>query len=247
MRDAPAMNPATLSAMFAGLYPLRVAAAELRGEGDPSLLDPEEAAFVANAAVERVREFAAGRLCARRALAEFGIANFALKVAPDRRPLWPDALVGSITHTAGLCAAVVAERTLLAAIGLDTEVSGAVKRELWPGICVAREIEWLDSVEPARQAAAATLIFSAKEAFYKCQYPLTAERLNFSDLCVTVPDWGAPQGVFAVLPTRPLSLTDRPAPAAHATAPAALRGRFRFHEEFVSAAVHLPARERASQ
>ena len=78
LRDSAAANPATLSATFASLFPSGVVAAELRAPGDASLLWPEEAASVANAVPKRIQEFAAGRLCARRALAAMGVAPTAL-------------------------------------------------------------------------------------------------------------------------------------------------------------------------
>ena len=111
--------------------------------------------------------------------------------APDRQPIWPAGVVGSITHTEGLCAAVVAERKLLRGIGIDTEPACSVESALWPRILIRAELDWLASLERRDRAAAATLIFSAKEAAYKCQYPSTGERLSFSDLNVTVVDWGA--------------------------------------------------------
>jgi 4'-phosphopantetheinyl transferase EntD len=228
MHDSSARNnPATLSATFASLFPAGVVAAELRTPGDPSLLEPEEALAVASAVPERVQEFAGGRLCARRALAEFGIVDFPLRAAGDRQPIWPEFLVGSITHTQGICAAVLAARTRLAAIGVDTEVAVAVRRELWAGICVAAELAWLESLEIAAPAAA--LIFSAKEAFYKCLYPLWGARLNFHDVRVTVSGWPGSQGLLDIAPTRPIAL------------PAAVCATYRLHEEFVSTAVYVPA------
>jgi len=229
--DPPAANPATLSGTFASLFPLGVAAAELRTPGDASLLLPAEAQSMCNAVPKRIQEFAAGRLCARRALAEFGVADFPIRVARDRQPVWPGFLVGSITHTAGICAAVVAERARLIALGVDTEVVGAVKADLWPTICVSAETAWLDTLDPVQRAAAVTLIFSAKEAFYKCQYPLVGEWLNFHDLRVTPLDWGGAHGAFAVEATRPIALFD--------LAPSAVLGSYRFHEGFVSAGVSL--------
>ncbi len=238
---APAVNPAILSATFASLFPSGVVAAELRAPGDASLLLPAEAQDMSNAVPKRMQEFAAGRLCARRALAEFGVADFPIRVARDRQPLWPGFLVGSITHTAGICAAVVAERARLIALGVDTEAVGAVKAELWPTICVSAETAWLDTLDPAQRAAAATLIFSAKEAFYKCQYPLVGEWLNFHDLRVTPLDWGAAHGAFAVEATRPIALFDRAPPVRTppVRAPSAVLGSYRFHEGFVSAGVSL--------
>jgi 4'-phosphopantetheinyl transferase EntD len=225
--QSSARNPATLSATFASLFPAGVVAAELRTPGDPSLLEPEEALAVARAVPRRAQEFAAGRLCARRALAEFGIVDFPVRAAGDRQPIWPEFLVGSVTHTQGICAAVLAARTRLAAIGVDTEVAGAVKRELWARICVAAELAWLESLEIAAPAAA--LIFSAKEAFYKCLYSWCGARLNFHDVRITVSDWPRSQGVLHIAPARPIALSAR------------VCATYRLHEEFVSTAVFLPA------
>lgn len=225
-------NPAHLSLSLQSLFPAGVVGAELREPGDASLLLPAEAEFLGRAVPKRVREFAAGRLCARRALAEFGIADFPVRTADDRQPVWPELLVGSITHTEGYCAAVVADRRRLSAIGIDCETVGHVTPELWAQILIPAESAWIASLTEVERAPAITLIFAAKEAFYKCQYPLTREWLNFSDLCVTAPAWGAAQGPFAVAATRPLAVFDR------AISPT---GAYRFHEGFVSAGISLPA------
>ncbi|HTB28541.1 MAG TPA: 4'-phosphopantetheinyl transferase superfamily protein [Steroidobacteraceae bacterium] len=235
---AAAPNPATLSTAFSELFPPGVAAAELRMPGDASLLYPEEAVSVAKAVPKRVGEFAAGRLCARRALAEFGITGVPLTMAPDRAPVWPESMVGSITHTRGLCAAVVAERRRFASLGIDVEVAGDVKRDLWRHICVAAESAWLESLPVSAQASAATLLFSAKEAFYKCQYSITRERLNFSDLHAKVAESGEAggsgrEGTVLVTPTRPLSIAT--------STSATFRGRYLFRDPHVAVAMYLPA------
>jgi 4'-phosphopantetheinyl transferase EntD len=229
------MNEPLLSTPFAALFPEGAVAAELRGPGAAACLKPEEARSVEHAVPKRIQEFAAGRQCARRALAELGRLDVSIPVAHDRQPLWPPGVVGSITHTAGLCAAVVAESTRLAALGVDTELSGAVKPELWRTICVADECAWISALAPGERPAAVTLLFSAKEAFYKCQYPLLGERLSFDDLCVTVAAWGQGHGAFSVRPVRPIALFERIGAAE------SLPGAYRFHEEFVSAGVCLPS------
>ena len=227
-----AMNPATLSTPLARLFPPGAIAADLRGPGDPLLLLPTEAAYVARAVPKRVQEFAAGRLCARRALAEFGIEDFAIRVADDRQPIWPESMVGTITHTLGYGAAVVAERRSAAALGLDSEVVGGVSAEIWPSICESRDRAWIESLPAADQAAAVTLIFSAKEAFYKCQYALVRERLSFHDVSVEVAEWGAASGEYRIHATRSIALCTRTA--------LPLSGRFLFHEGLVTAGLALP-------
>ncbi len=233
LSDFTAMNPARLSAPLGQLFPAGAVAAELRTPGDPDLLLPTEAAHLGRAVPARLQQFAAGRLCARRALAQFGIEDFPLRSADDRQPIWPPAVVGSITHTAGFCAAAVAERTCIRALGLDSEVVGDINVEIWPSICTPAEIAWVGSRPNVQRAAAVTLVFSAKEAFYKCQYPLAREALNFHDVSIEAVDWGGPAGVFRVQALRPLAL------ARHAPPPWA--GRYLFHEGFVTAGIGLAA------
>jgi 4'-phosphopantetheinyl transferase EntD len=219
-------NPARLSSSFQALFPPGIIAAESDQPGRVDLLLPAEAACLGRAVPERQQEFAAGRLCARRALAELDIENFALIAAPDRQPIWPAAIVGSITHTAGLCAAVVASGSRFAALGVDTEIVGRVTAELRTRICVASELDWIDSLPEARRAAASALVFAAKEAFYKCQSPLTGQWLGFQDVRIE-----AAADTFRVIPTRPIALTEV------VTSP--LTGRYHYHQEFVSAGIAL--------
>jgi len=207
------------------LFPPGAVAAELREPGDPQLLLPAEAMYVRRAVPKRVREFAAGRLCARRALAEFGIVDFPIQVADDRQPVWPGSMVGSITHTAGYGAAVVAERRSAAALGLDSEVVGDVKAELWPRVCVPTESAWVESLPASEQAAAVTLIFSAKEAFYKCQFPLSRAWVGFEDVSIEPVDWPASAGSLRVVPQNPLPVPDGWV--------ASLVGRFQFRDRWV--------------
>jgi 4'-phosphopantetheinyl transferase EntD len=219
-------NPARLSSSFQALFPPGVIAAESDLPGRVELLLPEEAACLGRAVAERQQEFAAGRLCARRALAELDIENFALIAAPDRQPVWPPAIVGSITHTVGLCAAVVARGSRFAGLGVDTEIVGRVTAELRARICVASELDWIDSLPEAKRAAAAALMFAAKEAFYKCQSPLTGQWLGFQDVRIE-----AAVDTFRVIPTRPIALTELTG--------SPLAGRYRYHKEFVSAGIAL--------
>ena len=207
---------------------------ERRAPGDPRDLLPSEAAPLARARPKRVQEYAAGRACARAALATFGVQGFALLTADDRQPLWPAGIVGSITHTAGLCAAAVARRASVSAVGIDSEIVGAPTPDIWSTICHPEELAWVGSLAPDRRPAAVTLLFSAKEAFYKCQYPLTREWLDFHDLRLDV-SWedARPGGEFAVQAMRTLRFER------HAGLP--LTGRYVFHEQFVSAAVSVTA------
>ena len=225
-------NPATLSPCLSELFPQGALTAELRGAGNPDALYPEEARHLKKAVRKRAEEFAAGRLCARLLLHELGMDNFAVEVGSERQPLWPASFVGSITHTTGFCAAVVAPRKCLRAVGIDTEIAGGVKPELWRSICTPEESAWLRSLSNSEQVAAATVIFSAKEAFYKCQFPLTQQYLGFHDVSVELPEWGQRCASFTVRANRSIELESK------ATLP--LQGRYLFHEQFITSGIALP-------
>lgn len=229
--DAAASNPATASPLLAGLFPAGVYAAQLCDLGAPECLLPDEAAQIERAAPSRKREFAAGRACARLAMAQLGVHEFALRNAADRQPLWPDGVVGSITHTTGYCGTVVGPGTRFLGLGLDTELATAVQEHLWTKICTGEELERLRGLSAASRVAAAALIFSAKEAFYKAQYPVTGERLNFIDVSVEAQPGARDDGQFAIRPQRALLLDRHDWHAA--------RGRFRYHGGYVTAGLAL--------
>ena len=209
MTPTKAENPPRTSTLLAELLPIGVITAELSGEGNPKLLLVDERQLLGRAVPKRAREFAAGRLCARYAVEQFGIENFAVGAHGDRRPRWPSFLTGSITHTDGLSAAAVGERVRFHAIGIDVERIGRVPGEIWSHILLASEMAWLKSLPVSEQAKVVTLMFSAKEAFYKCQYEVTRQWLEFKDVAVEFFSGNLDRGSFAVRPVRSIKLFER--------------------------------------
>jgi len=167
---------------LARLFPDDAVAFETNAAGDPSGLYPAEFEAIARAVPVRAQEFAAGRACARRALAALGVKPVALPVRADRRPAWPAGIRGSISHTPGLCVAVAAPASRLASVGIDVERLGRLREDLWHLIFTAGERAVLRSRPRDARGRDATLIFSAKEAFFKCQFELTSTWLEFADV-----------------------------------------------------------------
>jgi 4'-phosphopantetheinyl transferase EntD len=231
MNNFATVGLATLSDSLTTLFPQGAVCAQLIGRGDPQSLLPAEAQFLGRAVASRREEFAAGRACVRRALRELGILDLPVGVAEDRRPVWPQAITGSITHTKGFAAAVVARSSALRSLGIDTEKSGSVKPELWPRIC-GPESGWLGSLPEAERRAAATLIFCIKEAFYKCQYTITGQFLGFDAARVLINGWGETAGGFTVHAVEAMELTR------HVSLP--LVGRFLLQNDFVTAGAAVP-------
>ena len=141
---------------------------------------------MAGAHGKRRREFAAGRCSAHKALGELGITDFPVLAGPDRAPIWPGAVVGSITHTetrsGGYCGVAIAHRRLVAGLGVDAEPRQPLPADLWPRVLDADEKRAaLGAREPGVWAR---LVFSAKESVYKALSPLCGRFLDFSDVHV---------------------------------------------------------------
>lgn len=135
---------------------------------------------------ERRREFAIGRACARLALDEAGCGQPIVPRGPDRSPLWPAGYVGSITHTANYAAAAAAKSSRCQTIGIDAEVRGAVDNSLWPILFTQNEIDRLRAHEDSETAA--SISFSAKEAYFKAFYPLRRAWLDFDAVEIVLRD-----------------------------------------------------------
>ena len=140
---------------------------------------PAERALVERAVEKRQREFSVGRHCARTALQRMGIVDFAILAGENREPLWPAGVVGSITHTRGFCAAALAASSRFLGIGIDAEVAEPLGPAIADAVATRFETSRIERLAPG---LAARLVFSAKEAFYKCQFYRTRHWLGFFDV-----------------------------------------------------------------
>ena len=160
--------------------PVRVACAEAFADVDD--LFPEERSAVERAIPRRQREYATSRVLARRLLDDLGRTSAPIVSREDRSPVWPEGFTGSISHTHGICVAVVSPLGEVRALGVDVER----RRELTPRhaemIMTPAERAHTDEATAAGQTSADLIVFSAKEAVYKAQHPLTGTFLGFQDV-----------------------------------------------------------------
>ncbi|MCZ6571267.1 MAG: 4'-phosphopantetheinyl transferase superfamily protein [Deltaproteobacteria bacterium] len=146
----------------------------------------EERHLIERAVKARQMEFSTGRELARELLARLGVHGLPILSGDDRSPIWPEGIVGSISHTRTLCTVAVALRSDVLAIGIDLEHDESIGPELWRSICAREELFWIGQRPAEEQGALVRLIFSAKECVYKCQYPETRVPLEFHDVRVTL-------------------------------------------------------------
>jgi 4'-phosphopantetheinyl transferase EntD len=180
------------------LLPHAVVAVELREDPQDAEdeLFPEELAAIRDAVAKRRREFASGRVCARRALGRLGIAPRAIPRGASGEPVWPGGVVGSITHCAGYRACAVARSCEIAAVGIDAGRNAALPDGVWERVAFGAERQ------RGRQVAGVcvdALLFSAKESVYKAWFPLAGRWLGFEQAVVTIElHEGASEGALSV-------------------------------------------------
>ena len=214
-----------MSRLLASLLPSQVVTVVATASAHSGLLAPEEWRCIAAAASARQREFTAGRVCARAALAQIGVHDHALLPGPHREPLWPPGFVGSITHCEGFCAAAVAHAGGISALGIDAEREHAVTADLLATICTPRERSSIARLGGDARAWA-TLVYSAKESTYKAYFPAARFVLEFHDVEIEVE---VKQGSFTA------TIVGARAPSLFGERN--LRGRFAFGDGYVFTAV----------
>lgn len=136
---------------------------------------------------KRRQEFLLGRLAARRALEVLGQSD--PKSQPilrgkDGEPLWPNDIVGSISHTTGVGVAVVGLRSEFESLGIDIELtSRKISDRALQKIALPAERVWIQERRSERDERALQ-IFCAKESIYKAYFPISGRHLTFKDAFV---------------------------------------------------------------
>lgn len=146
---------------------------------------------LAQAVKKRQAEFLAGRYAAKQAMAQLKMPSHPLpiiSIGKDRCPIWPNGLVGSITHnnTQALCALLVEPHSAGAFIGIDIESYISAEESIGFVELVHTEAELaIILAQGIPVYMATTLIFSAKESLFKALYPQVAKYFDFNCAVVT--------------------------------------------------------------
>ena len=143
-------------------------------------------ASLSRAVPKRRLEYCAGRFCAREALRLCSAhdADTPIGTGPHGEPLWPSGIVGSITHTHAFASAAVALTRDARAVGLDAERMTELSAEVLDYIALPAEIEALALASSMSAASLASVVFSAKEALFKCLYAEVGRYFDFRDALV---------------------------------------------------------------
>jgi len=168
-------------------------------------------ANIAGSVAKRQAEYFYGRLCSQAALHAAGLTRVQIGTGALREPVWPAGFTGSITHNGSIAAAVVVPDEDYAGIGIDIETvsHGSACDALRATIVSRRELHYLESLNGGPCVdTLLTLVFSAKESFYKSVSKLVRRVLDFDVIELVSIDLAANVLRFEV--RQPLALQFQP-------------------------------------
>ncbi len=137
-------------------------------------------ASIQRSVAKRQAEFLAGRICARAALQRLDGQACVPAIGEDRAPVWPTHVSGSITHSTGRAAAIVAKNHWQG-LGMDVEnLLDPERAERLAGeILTSPELQRMTGLAHDDRALLVTLTFSVKESLFKALYPIVRQRFYF--------------------------------------------------------------------
>lgn len=129
---------------------------------------------------KRRAEYLASRYCLQQALASWGIPSFLLHNSPDRAPIWPQGIRGSLSHThQQVCALLTRRQDQLLGVDCERIMEAKVASETHPMLITAAEKARLEQGNVPFPTAL-TVAFSIKESLYKALYPQVKQFMDFS-------------------------------------------------------------------
>jgi len=157
-----------------------VAVADRTGE-----LGEDELSVVANVVSSRQNTFSSGRHCAKNVLHSLGVSasefNRGLAQHEDGSAVWPDGVIGSISHTNDWALAAATLKTQrYESIGVDIEKIERVKSGVLRIIATEQEQAEIADAVDVRWARVG--LFSVKESLYKCLRPIHGKYIRFNDV-----------------------------------------------------------------
>jgi len=166
------------------------------GDAALDLISEREAASIVDAVPKRRREFATARALAREGLeCFFGLHDFNLLNDKDRAPIWPQGITGSLSHSSTRAWVALVDATY-GTIGIDSENRVKLERSLWHLTMCDEEIAYLETLKTSIQERRALVIFSAKEALYKAQFPWSHKFVDFMAVQIRLNEDGSLKCIF---------------------------------------------------
>lgn len=148
----------------------------------------DEYEYIKSSVQKRKNEFSTGRVLVKKCLRKLNVFDFPVVRTKEGAPVFPGHISGCISHTTNYCIVALARKSIYSSIGLDVEEISGMNRKIAEKICTDSELRQLADKSENLYIKYATLLFSAKECFYKLQYPITKIMLGFRDVEIEIID-----------------------------------------------------------
>jgi 4'-phosphopantetheinyl transferase EntD len=158
---------------------------------DETLLE-DEARYAVGMTPARKREFSSGRMAARCAMRELAGVESPILVGDGGEPIWPSTIVGSISHSSDRVVALIGASHRFASVGVDLEDARQIGERAASFLMTENEIGLVTRRGWAHDRfSAQSVVFSTKEAIFKCQFPISRSRdLDFKDVSLVALESG---------------------------------------------------------
>ncbi len=136
--------------------------------------------------LKRKAEFFAGRYCAKHSLLALDGTIADVHIGPQRCPIWPAHVVGSISHSGNQAIAVTALKQNFRGLGIDIqyEIDAKTYTAIKNQILFGNEHEVIFSGSELDIRVLFTIAFSAKESFFKAAFAEVGWYFDFSAVSI---------------------------------------------------------------
>lgn len=165
----------------ARLFPPGTVAIFLDGSSVPApkIFAEEEALLPESVSPVRADRFRLGRHAVHLAMQKLDVEARPILRGARGEPLWPDGIVGSISHSGDKAIAAIAPSSVSSGIGVDLEDRDRHFAGLEAEITCPDESKALEALDGDARVKATFEIFSAKESIYKAHYPRVQRFFGF--------------------------------------------------------------------
>lgn len=136
---------------------------------------PEDFEYSDDFSESRKEEFLTGRTLVYALMNKLNLEKERINIGDRNEPIFPSGINASISHSKGFI--IACATNLNYEIGIDIEHKNRIKPDLYHKLFNSNETQLMKA-----HSLAPETLFSAKEAFYKMQYPTTKTYLDFLDV-----------------------------------------------------------------
>jgi len=165
-------------------------------------LNIERPLTIEKSTIKRQAEFLAGRYAAKLALEKCQYTSntpLSIPIGKHREPIWPAGYIGSISHCTGIALCASALKNEIHYLGIDIEpyIPEPLAVKIASQIHTDHEQHLLRKIGLS-YSQITTLLYSAKESFFKAIYPRVGEYFGFESISLTAINMDENKLIFEV-------------------------------------------------